>query len=125
MPWKVPNRPSHSISQTYNSGIVRIYSVTDVARPGYAAQEQLSYLGTLSYEEQRLGIQRYYQGRQNQIEVERVVRVQRAVPINNQDIAVTEDGRQYRIDLVQSVADVYPPSVDLTLAKITQGANLP
>ena len=35
-------------------------------------------------------------------------------------MAITEDGEQYRIDLVQTVTDVYPPSMDLTLARIEQ-----
>lgn len=47
------------------------------------------------------------------------MRVPRYGGITNQDVAITEDGRQYRIDLVQN-ADVYPPSLDLTLAKIEQ-----
>ena len=44
----------------------------------------------------------------------------RAGNVTSQDVAITEDGRQYRIDLVQSVDEVYPPSVDLTLSKVEQ-----
>ena len=40
--------------------------------------------------------------------------------VSSQDVAVTQDGRQYRIDLVQRVQDVSPPSMDLTLAKVEQ-----
>ena len=50
-----------------------------------------------------------------------MIRVQRAGQITNQDVAETEDGRRYRIDLVQSVDNVWPPSLDLTLAKYVQG----
>ncbi len=121
MAWKAPYRPSNEVTQTYNSGVVTVYSVTDSARPGYQPVEQLTKKITLRYEEQRLGIQRYYDAMQNQIQVERVIRVQRAGQITNQDVAETEDGRRYRIDLVQSVDNVWPPSLDLTLAKYTQG----
>ena len=38
---------------------------------------------------------------------------------------VLEDGKQYRIDLVQAVTEVYPPSVDLTLARIEQKFEVP
>ncbi len=31
--------------------------------------------------------------------------------VSSQDVAVTQDGRQYRIDLVQRVQDVFPPSM--------------
>ena len=44
--------------------------------------------------------------------------------MSNQDIAVTEDGTQYRIDLVQSVDNVWPACQDLTLAKIEQQYDL-
>ena len=77
----------------------------------------------LPYAEQRLGIQRYYQGMQNQMEIQRVIRVPKSVPVNSQDVAQTEDGRKYRIDLVQNVLDVYPPSLDLTLVKVSQGVS--
>lgn len=118
--WKAPARPKdNGITQPFTSGVVTIYTVTDSARPGYQPVQTLSEKMRLRYEEQRLGIQRYYVAQQNQTEVERVIRVPRAGAITNQDVAITEDGRQYRIDLVQS-ADVYPPSFDLTLAKIDQ-----
>ena len=67
-----------------------------------------------------MGIQRYYESMQNQIEVERVIRTQRVKGITNQDVAITEDNRQYRIDLIQLVPDSYPISVDITLTRIEQ-----
>ena len=58
---------------------------------------------------------------QNQIQVERVIRGPRAGQVTSQDVAETEDGRRYRIDLVQTVDGVWPPSQDLTLVKYQQG----
>ena len=58
------------------------------------------------------------------MQIDRVLRVQRAGKVNTQDIAVTEDGQNYRVDLVQSVFDVWPESVDLTLSKIEQVIDL-
>ena len=121
--WKAPNRPNHEITQPYNDGMVTIFAAKDVAKPGYAPQVELTKKVTLPYAEQRLGIQRYYQGMQNQIEIERVIRVPKSVQVNSQDVAQTEDGRKYRIDLVQNVLDVYPPSLDLTLEKVSQGVS--
>ena len=120
MTWKAPYRPSNEVTQSYNSGVVTVYAVTDSARPGYQPVEQLTEKIKLRYEEQRLGIQRYYNAMQNQIQVERVIRTPRHGQITNQDVAITEDGRQYRIDLVQTVQNVWPASQDLTLAKIEQ-----
>ena len=44
-----------------------------------------------------------------------------AAEITNQDAARTEDGKLYRITLVQEVRDVYPKALDLTLSRISQG----
>lgn len=122
--WKAPVRPrtDNGVTQNYNDGVVAIIAVVDTARPGYQPQPgdpQVKYI--LRYEERRLGIQRYYSSLQNQIKIDRVIRVPRVAGITTQDFAVTEDNQAYRIDLVQSVMDVYPPSLDLTLTKIEQG----
>lgn len=124
MTWKSPVRPrtDNGVTQNYNDGVVAIIAVVDTAQPGYQPQPgdpQVKY--TLRYEERRLGIQRYYSSLQNQIQLDRVIRVPRVDGITTQDFAVTEDKQAYRIDLVQSVMDVYPPSLDLTLTKIEQG----
>lgn len=126
MAWKAPHRPreDNAVTQNYGDGVVTVYAVRDAAAPGYQPVPELTPKYTLRYSEQRLGIQRYYSAAQNQIEVERVIRVPRAGPISNQDVAVTEDGRRYRIDLVQAATGVYPASLDLTLVKYDQGAEV-
>lgn len=93
--------------------------MTDQAKPGYKPSAVLSSKVRLRYEEQRLGIQRYYASKQNQIDIERVIRCQR-YDISTQDIAITEDGQQYNIKLVQTVDNVWPSSIDITLGKVTQ-----
>lgn len=125
-PWRAPTRPTErDVTQPFDDGIVTIYAVTDAAQPGYQPKPELVQpaKAVLRYQEQRLGIQRYYDALQNQIQVERVIRVPRYGCVTNQDAAVTEDGRTYRIDLVQSVENVWPPCVDLTLVKYEQGVS--
>ena len=123
---KTPFRPDdRRITQSYRDGVVRIYSVTDGAAPGYQPQPVLTLLETLFYQERRVGLQRYYAGRQAQVEVERVIRTQLRPAVNPQCLAVTEDGVQYGIELVQQVQDVYPPSMDLTLVRIDQKYEVP
>lgn len=117
--WKAPHRPKNEISQSFNSGIVTVYSVGDSAEPGYKPVKKLAEKVKLRYEERRLGVQRFYSGMQNQIQIERVIRVPK-FDITNQDIAITEDGKEYRIDLVQKVPDVFPNCLDITLSKIEQ-----
>lgn len=113
------------MTQNFGDGVVKIYTVTNSAQPGYQPVPALTLKCTLRYEEQRLGIQRYYTGQQNQIQIERVIRTPRYGDVTNQDIAVTESGKQYGIDLVQAVTDVYPASQDITLTKIEQKYEVP
>ncbi len=123
--WKAPFRPrEESISQSYNDGLVDIYEITsDEARPGYQPRPGLTPKGTLAFAELRVGLQRYYEGRQNQLQIEKVLRVPRGFAVTSQDVAIIRGSKpqlQYRIDFVQTVDEVYPPSMDLTLAKVTQ-----
>lgn len=123
---KTPFRPDdRRITQSYRDGVVRIYTVTDGAAPGYQPRPVLTLLETLFYQERRVGLQRYYAGRQAQVEVERVIRIQLRPAVNPQCVAVTEDGVQYGIELVQQVQDVYPPSIELTLVRIEQMYEVP
>lgn len=119
MPRKLPFRPANDVSQVYNDGVVQIYAVSDGAEPGYQPREILTLKRKMPYEEQRLGITRLYLSRQNQAEVARVIRVQRT-EISSQDIAITQDGKQYRIDTVQAVQGVFPASLDLSLRAVEQ-----
>ena len=123
--WRAPHRPDNEITQEMNSGVVYIYSVEDSAQPGYQPRLSLTLKLTLRYEEQRLGINRLYLSRQNQAEIEKVIRVPRQDSISNQDVAILESGSQYSIDYTQTVQDVYPPCLDLSLVKVEQNYEVP
>ena len=118
--WRAPNRPNHEITESYNDGIVNIYTVQDGAAPGYRPVPVLVLVKRMRYQERYLGINRLYSGRQNQVDIQRIVRVQKVPGVSNQNVAITEDGKQYRIDSVQDVIGAYPPSLDLTLATVEQ-----
>lgn len=118
--WRAPNRPNHEITESYNDGIVNIYTVQDGAAPGYRPVPVLVLVKRMRYQERYLGINRLYSGRQNQVDIQRIVRVQKVPGVSNQNVAITEDGQQYRIDSVQDVIGAYPPSLDLTLATVDQ-----
>lgn len=121
MPRQMPYRPkSDAITQTYNNGIIRIYAVTNTAAPGRKPQIGETLIETLPYEEQSIGVTRYYQARQNQVNIEKVVRVPFRQALNNKMTAKLEDGEAYRIDFVQPRLDVFPASMDLTLKQYDQ-----
>lgn len=118
---QAPFRPDdRRITQSYRDGVVRIYTVTDAAQPGYQPKPALTLAEALFYQERRVGLQRYYSSKQAQVQVERVIRTQLRPGVSPQCVAITEDGVQYGIDMVQQVTDVYPTSMDLTLTRIEQ-----
>ena len=117
---RMPTRPNDDLTQHYNSVVQTVSALTDTAKPGLRPAPRLTPKVMLRYEECRLGVTRLYQARQTQVEIERVVRVQRRPDISPQDVAITEDGRQYRIDTVQAAMGTRPPSLDLSLVRITQ-----
>lgn len=118
---KAPYRPrsdNKRASEVYTDGVVEICTVTDGAVPGLLPREELTPRIKLYYQERKLGVMRNYQAAQNLIKIERVIRVPAPTePITSQDAAITEDGRRYRIDLVQVVTEVWPRSLDLTLVR--------
>lgn len=132
---QLPFRPGNEISQSFNSGLARIYAVTDTAQPGYRPKATPTLTVKVPFENIKLGIQRYYEAKQNQVEIERVIRVPNPgpqYPISNQNIVqlnewILEEGespKQYRIELVQMAEGIYPPSLDLTLSRIEQEYSL-
>lgn len=126
---KAPFRPRQKaeITQEFNDGIVKIYWEIDTSQSGHMPEPTPDLTHTLCYQERKVGIRRYYDAKQNQIHVERVIRVPcyPGMIINNQFVAQMEDNFLYRIDLVQKVMDVYPPCMDLTLVKYYQSGFTP
>ena len=119
--WKAPGRPKREITQPFTSGIVKIYRTANGAKPGHKAAEILQDPPvTLRYEEQRMGVTRYYAAKQANIQIDRVLRCPRIAGIDTQSVAETEDGEQYRIEQIQTVDNIWPACVDISLSKIVQ-----
>lgn len=127
--WLRPRRPQHAVTQPFNSGMVQICWVW-TGSSGAMPQKHLERKAVLPYEERRMGIGRYYDA-MAYARVDRVIRVPdpgelvytdgkvtKRGRVNNQDVAVTEDGRQYEIELVQTVPDVFPKCLDITLRAV-------
>lgn len=120
MAWKSPNRPNNEITQQFSDGVVKIYTVKDMAKPGYRPEPQLSLLYTLRYNRQRVGLTRLYLSKQAQAEIQEVLRVPLPGDIPIQSVAVLENGRKFQIETVQSVDNSYPACVDLSLTALKQ-----
>ncbi len=105
--------------QTYNDGLVDVYAVKNVASPGDTPKEGLAFKLRLRFEERTVGISRYYQAMQQQVKPERVLRMQRHETVCAGDMVVF-NGRRYRVERVQYIKDVTPPSMDLEIGRWEQ-----
>ena len=121
MPWKwrAPDRKPGKITQTYNDGVAKIYTVTDTAVPGYAPVRTETLIMTIPFEHRTVGVARYYSAAQNQIRITGLIRVPAISGVTSQEIAEIGETK-YRIDQVQTVSGVYPPSMDITLTEYEQ-----
>lgn len=106
--------------QQFNDGVVKIYSVSNIAEPGKMPVETLELKYTLRYKERTVGLQRYYTALQANITVSHVLRCPFLRNVSTQDIAIPNDGQQYRIVQIQRPEDIDPPVMDLTLERVTQ-----
>ncbi len=104
--------------QTYKNGVVTVYELGNIASDGDMPKEGLTLKYTLRYDERTVGINRYYTALQANVRINYVLRCPRLRSVSTQDIAIPNDGKQYRIDLIQYPEDD-PLSMDLTLEGVT------
>jgi hypothetical protein len=106
-------------TQTFNDGVVKIYRVANIADDGDKPVEVLMLRHTMRYAERTVGIQRHYAALQANSIIKHLLRVPLRRDVSAQDVAIPNDGNQYRISLVQYPEDIYPPVMDLTLEEMT------
>lgn len=111
--------------QTHNDGTVRVYRVDNIAQPGDRPQEKLVLKRTLRYKERTVGLTRVRLAMQTGANVSYVLRVPRLRDISPQDVAVPNDGEQYRITLIQYPEDTNPPAMDLELERLEHNYEMP
>lgn len=105
--------------QTFNDGVVNIYSVDNIAEPGSMPKKGLTLkVGPLRYKERTVGMGRYWTAMQAQARIDMVLRVQRIRSVSTQDIAVPNDSEQYIIKQIQYPEDIIPAVMDLSLERI-------
>lgn len=111
--------------QTHNDGIVKIYRVDNIAQPGNKPQEGLVLKHALRYKERTVGITRVRLALQTGAEISYVLRCPRLRDVSPQDVAIPNDGRQYRITMVQYPEDINPPVMDLELERLEHDYEMP
>lgn len=107
-------------SQIFNDGVAHIYEVVNTAADGDKPIQRLMPKRTLRYKERTVGLNRFWTAAQGNVRVAYVLRCQRNRDISTQDIAVPNDGLQYRIVQIQYPEDITPHVMDLTLEEVKQ-----
>lgn len=106
-------------AQTFNDGLVRIYPTVNTAQPGDAAKLTLGEVKcVLRYHTRTVGYARYYAASNANVKIKKLLRCPLVPTVHEQDIAITQDGEQYAIDLIQCPEDIEPKVMDLTLVKV-------
>ena len=112
-------------TQTFNDGVLAVYSVGQSAGDGTMPRSVLLVKEKiLRYDERTVGITRYWQGAQNNANISRLLRTPRRNNVSVQDVAIPNDGQQYRIRQVQYPKDVTPPCMDLSLERVDENYDL-
>ncbi len=78
-------------------------------------KEGLILKDNLRYDERTVGYKRFFTAAQANVKISYLLRCPLLRSITAQDIAIPNDGKQYRIAQIQYPEDVIPPSMDLTL----------
>ena len=108
------------ITQTFNDGVLTVYEVTNIAPLGDRAKPGLKSMfnNSIPYEERTVGITRFVANKQEQSIIEQLLRIPRVNGIARENVVIPLDGEQYRIEQVQTINDVEPRCLDLSLEKV-------
>jgi hypothetical protein len=114
-----------SQTQSFNDGVVQIYTVGNIAQSGNMPKEGLTLkVGPLRYKERTVGMGRFWTAMQAQAQIAQVLRVPQIRSVSTQDIAIPNDGKQYEIKQIQYPEDVDPPVMDLSLERVEADYDL-
>lgn len=109
------------LSQTFNDGVLQIYSVDNIAEAGNLAKDGLRPKDTnaIPYEERTVGMSRFWTAMQMQTTIIQILRIPRINGVSINDVVIPIDGEQYKIKQVQLVKDIEPSCMDLSLEKVS------
>ena len=100
-------------------GTLKICALQNVAEPGEMPSEKLVIVSYHYYGDRVIGYGRQYAAMGVQQSVDRLVRIWRDESITVKQYALLDDGKQYRIDMVQHLLDDDGLKVtELTLSRL-------
>ena len=104
--------------QTFNDGVVSIYSVSNIAELGNMAKDGLTLIESLRFHERTVGLNRFYVAKQSGNKVVKVIRCPWVEVDDSTIIVAILSDKQYQVIQIQTPEDVFPKSIDLTLERL-------
>lgn len=113
----LPHKPF--VPQTFENGVCMIGKMTNAAPKGKRPAWDFETRYTLNFSERVVGVYRHREGLQNDIRIDRLIRVYRHDDVTTND-TVDIRGERYFIRQVQYIMNVQPPVMDLSLERWRQ-----
>lgn len=108
---------------TFNDGTAKIYDLENDAEKGDMPDYKLKLKEKLRFAFSTVGMQRFYEAMQNQVNISLAVTMPLIASVSTQDVVVI-DGRQYRIIQKQAKYDTRPASMLLTLSDVEEAYDV-
>ncbi|MCM1026521.1 MAG: hypothetical protein NC432_08780 [Roseburia sp.] len=106
--------------QTFNDGVCRICSLENAGEKGrLPVMELREKAGRAPFENRRVGVKRFFDAKQENVEIDKVIRIPDAYQVSTQDVCIL-DGIQYGVYQVQSVPGAIPGAQDLSLKRLEE-----
>lgn len=111
---------------TFDDGILTIYTVENIAENGAKPRKGLVLRNRFFFGFDVLGVNRYYTALEAKIQLSHVVNIPGWGGVSPLDIAVMEDGTQYRVQMIQPQLDENGLRITkLSLERIVQEYDIP
>lgn len=108
---------------TFNDGTAAIYDLVNEAEKGDRPLYKLRLKEKLRFSYNTVGMQRFYEAMQAQVNISLAVLMPMRTTVSTQDVVIIE-GRQYRIIQKQDKYDTRPASMLLTLSDIEEAYDV-
>lgn len=104
--------------QTFNDGVCKVYTAQNIAEAGNKPKQKLILkFDRVPYERRRVGVGRYYTAKQENAQIEELLRIPEQFKVSREDIFVVK-GKVYGIEQIQGIRDVTPPACDVALKRL-------
>ena len=105
-------RPRNIEFQAFKDGMCNIYNIDEEGNKNYKFKN-------LNFDNRILGFKRVYAAQAVNSNINRVIRIPFVSGIDNYDcLEIIREDCYYTIDVIQSIYDSNPASIDLTLKKV-------